>query len=122
MTTLSQYPYDPDADMSKLEGLERLRAVENRAQAGYLFTLWKNAQARGEAPAWVVLADGFTDNPRDKAHRVKTMRSVFAHEFVMRDGSDPAQAASKLGLNGNSSEEELAKFIHGIRKKGITRR
>ena len=122
MSDLSQFPYDPDADMSTLQGLDRLRAVEDRVQARYLFNLWTNAQKRPEARQWAILADGFTDNPRDVKLRRNVMRSVMAHEFVMRDGSDPAQAAAKQGLNGNSSEADLAKFIHGIRKKGFTRR
>ena len=78
-------------------------------------TVWEPGRPLGAAPRYVVR------RLLDQAEKMGYL-AVMAHEFVMRDGSDPAQAASKLGLNGNSSEEDLAKFIHGIRKQGITRR
>jgi|SRR6478736_4442184 len=47
MTTERDYPFDPAADVTRLRGLDRLRAVADRGTAAFLHGLWVRLE-----PTW----------------------------------------------------------------------
>lgn len=49
------YPYDPDADATRLNGLDKLRAVRDRTQAAMLYSLYLTCLPRwlDEERRWV---------------------------------------------------------------------
>lgn len=47
MTSERDYPYSVDADVTKLRGLDKLRAVSDRGTAAYLHRLWVQLE-----PGW----------------------------------------------------------------------
>lgn len=45
---LTDYPYDPDLDVTQLEGIEKLRGIEDRALAALALELLRDFMSPGK--------------------------------------------------------------------------
>ena len=64
------YPYDPKANVGRLQGLEKLRAVPDRGLAQYLYDLWRdiNKPGKQEQIRKQAAADAEESRRRDEDH------------------------------------------------------
>lgn len=96
-----RYPYDPRARMDELDGLDRLRAIEDRAMAASLFEVWQAIERNERDPQRAA---------RDRqaaAQKERDRLRTLAHAAIVgRYGTKPKELAQHLLFDDRGQRRE----------------
>ena len=117
MASLSDYPYDPNADVTKLRDLEKLRAIQDPSMRQMLWDLWESACKYDADPR-----NGGRELAKRKAaeaEELEWLNALTESALAGRFGRQAAQLACTIvGEHGESRSpgamRELSKQIRTV--------
>jgi hypothetical protein len=118
VASAEDYPYDPNLDVNSLRDLDKLRAVQDRRTAQWLFEIWQHITAN-EKSIEARLQDD--ERQRARAHREHLLQLASA---VKRGtyGLEAKALWEELTQSGrDDSIGVLERLAHELRRGGLQR-
>jgi hypothetical protein len=112
----SDYPYDPEARLHELDGLDKLRAIEDRALAELMFQAYTQIRGGGSRPR--------SEEAQRAADEVRSLRVMLESARAGDYGADARgyAVAYPIGAIAMASADALRKFAAGFKAAGFGRR